>query len=47
MKTGVNPELQLVRSFKNGDASAFDALYWKYCNAVFANILRLIKDHDT
>ena len=47
MKTNVNPEQQLVSDLKNGDASAFDVLYWKYHKAVYANILKLIKDPDT
>ncbi|MBN8860351.1 MAG: sigma-70 family RNA polymerase sigma factor [Sphingobacteriales bacterium] len=47
MKKGINPEQQLVRDIKSGDASAFDTLYWKYHKAVYFNILRLIKDPDT
>lgn len=47
MKTDTNPEQQLVRDIKNGDASAFDTLYWKYHRAVYFNIFKLIKDPDT
>jgi len=47
MKTGIDPEQQLVRDLKNGDPSAFDTLYWKYHKAVYASILKLIKDPDT
>lgn len=47
MKTNISPEQQLVSDLKNGDASAFDALYWKYHKAVYANIIKLIKDPDT
>ena len=46
MKPAINPEQQLLRDFKNGDASAFDILYWQYHKAVYANILKLIKDPD-
>lgn len=47
MKIGIGTEQQLVRELKNGEASAFDTLYWKYHKAVYANILKLIKDPDT
>lgn len=46
MKPYYNDELQLVRGIKNNDASAFDALYWKYHQAVYSNIMRLVKDAE-
>jgi len=46
MKPANNDEQQLVRDIGNDDASAFDALYWKYHKSVYANILRIIKDPD-
>ncbi|MBX3255202.1 MAG: sigma-70 family RNA polymerase sigma factor [Chitinophagaceae bacterium] len=46
MKPANSDEQQLVRDIGNGDASAFDVLYWKYHKSVYTNILRLIKDQE-
>ena len=47
MKPDVSNDQLLVSDFKNGDASAFDALYWKYHSVVYNNIIKLVKDRDT
>ena len=47
MKPNVSNDQLLVSDFKNGDASAFDALYWKYHSVVYNNIIKLVKDRDT
>ncbi|MFT3949838.1 MAG: sigma-70 family RNA polymerase sigma factor [Agriterribacter sp.] len=46
MRPANSDEQQLVRDIGNADASAFDALYWKYHKSVYANILKLIKDQE-
>lgn len=46
MHPDINNEQQLVKEIKNDDTSAFDTLYWKLHKAVYANILKLIKDPD-
>ena len=39
-------DIQLTVSLTRDDVSAFDALYHKYHNAVFANIYKLIKQQE-
>ncbi len=35
---------ELVLGVQNDDTGAFDALYWKYHQAVYSNIVKLVKD---
>ena len=42
----INSDQQLVKAIKEGDPAAFDSLYWKFHKAVYAGILKLLKDQD-
>ena len=39
-------DIQLTAGLTRSDTAAFDALYYKYHNAVFANICKLIKNQE-
>lgn len=41
-----NNDSELVIRIQMGDVEAFDILYWKYHQAVYANINKLIKDGE-
>ena len=41
-----NNDRELVIRIQTGDVEAFDILYWKYHQAVYANINKLIKDEE-
>jgi RNA polymerase sigma-70 factor (ECF subfamily) len=42
-----NSDSELVAGLRNNDVKAFDVLYWRYHQAIYANIFKLVKDHET
>jgi RNA polymerase sigma-70 factor (family 1) len=40
-------DIELIIRLQNDEVSAFDTLYWKYHSAIYANVLKLVKDEAT
>lgn len=40
------PDENLIHGLREGDVSAFDALYWKYHQPVFRNIIKITRDAE-
>ncbi|MXV15647.1 RNA polymerase sigma factor [Hufsiella ginkgonis] len=46
MEKGETSVALLVTEMQKGDIKAYDALFWRYHQAIYRNILKFVKDHD-